>query len=109
MKIRSGFVSNSSSSSFCIYGICSSDTELPERFGSDYIGWDRAINELNLIDKRFGHHFMSPDTHFIGISFSAIKDSETGKQFKDDVTAAIVSVLGKPVNCKIHETAWYYG
>ena len=27
MKIRSGFVSNSSSSSFCIYGFCDPDTE----------------------------------------------------------------------------------
>jgi len=30
MKIRNGFVSNSSSSSFCIYGICAEESEIKE-------------------------------------------------------------------------------
>lgn len=36
MKIRNGFVSNSSSSSFIIVGTILSNSELFKRFGSDY-------------------------------------------------------------------------
>ena len=49
MKVRAGFVSNSSSSSFLIHGDCKNGAiEILEKFGIDYyeVGWDDTYTEI---------------------------------------------------------------
>lgn len=113
MKIRAGFVSNSSTSSFCIFGISDSDTKLPDRFDEENEdgeeGWEAVVAELEKIDSRFVHECMDCDAHFLGIPFTAIRDDETGAQFKQKIKDALESVLGMSVKCAVHQEAWRNG
>lgn len=113
MKIRAGFVSNSSTSSFCIFGISDSDTKLPDRFDEEnddgFEGWEAAEQELQKIDKRFVYEHMDCDAHFLGIPFTSIRDDETGAQFKQTIKDALESVLGTTVKCAVHQEAWRDG
>jgi len=111
MKIRNGFVSNSSSTSFCMYGMFE-DTEIGAKKlfnGILNLIKNGTITEKQMIDvfgttkfKEFDGYWddcLPPlleklDCDFISIAFansylyigrdpSTIKDDETGKQFKD--------------------------
>jgi len=84
MKMRKGFVSNSSSTSFCIYGTTVKDeleAKLPE--GLNYYYGD-PNNEGAI---------------YIGKYWSDIGDDETGRQFKESVEKALEELLGKKVEC----------
>ena len=110
MKIRNGFVSNSSSSSFLIHGICAEDdikkfneifTEKAlksiyedhksylecknyEEFCEmecDYIP-EFAQNLIDVAKQPDGFNYV-----YLGTSWDDVKDFETGKQFKDRVEA----------------------
>jgi len=99
MKIREGFVSNSSSSSFCIFGI-SLNT-------SDY----EDINELERKAKEEGLEVKwTPwDTIAIGRSYSSIKDDETGLQFKESVKEKLNKLKLPSDNATLCESSWYDG
>jgi len=108
MKIRNGFVSNSSSSSFCIYGayINSSDFEkfgMPE--GADVWDWAEGLDvpglETHSSDYDYGF--------YIGRSWSSVKDDETGLQFKESVEKAIKEAFGEELKCGTCSEAWYDG
>lgn len=74
MKIRNGFVSNSSTSSFLIYGVFVE--------GFSYDDCDQIMKNTN------GFSYYCPegcDGAYIGISWSDITDDETGKQFKERI------------------------
>lgn len=106
MKIRQGFVSNSSSTSFIIYGFHFddgplesmrttykemyelSDDDMENCNGSDI--FDSTIED-NLIDEI--KCFYGEETNYIGISWGSIKDDETGKQFKDRIYNSIKKIL----------------
>lgn len=108
MKIRTGFVSNSSSSSFCIYGSVVNVKELKK--------------SLNIMNKKYCDiedempegleaHFTpyNDDECNVGRSWSSIKDDETGLQFKQRVEADLRTLLKKAVKCQTLERAWYDG
>ena len=77
MRIRRGFVSNSSTTSFCIYGAILSD-----EFEDD--AQDAGL------DVNYGEPYGDNDSNiFVGLEWSSIKDHETGRQFKDRIVAAI--------------------
>ena len=102
MKIRNGFVSNSSTTSFCIYGV-----ESDRSFDEDDKHWEE-MRELGI------ESYMEPDSdiHYAGISFTKIKDDETGKQFKDRVEKTLKEYFGKEINgleFGIQEAAWRDG
>ena len=94
MKIRSSFVSNSSSSSFCIYGIYTEDcTEEQEEL---------AERKLEVWRPPYG------DGYYIGKSLSDIGLDETLRMFQKRVDELLKS-CGLPEGDGIHEDSWYDG
>ena len=98
MKIRNGFVSNSSSSSFCIYGIDVGDNR------ADVEAYEDKIKDLNLnLEVHYGEY-----SKFLGRSWSAIGDDETGKAFKNSIHSDLAQ-LGITPTCGTIEESWYNG
>lgn len=97
MKIRSCFVSNSSSSSFCILGI-----RLPENFDED------SFYKNNKIDKKFLEFeygiYNYYDQYFIGVNPEQMKNDETLIQFKERICQEIKK-LG--IDIKPDELNWF--
>jgi len=99
MKIRNGFVSNSSSSSFCIYG-----TNIGENRDEVEI-IEEKIRELGLkLEVHYGEY-----TRYVGRSWSSIGDDETGKQFKASVKDAVAKLELDPKKIGTVEESWYDG
>jgi len=83
-KKRLGFVSNSSSSSFCIYG---SEIDLSKFQENE--DWDEKVEDFL---SKAGLKFIcdgESEYYAVGKSFDSIKDDETGKQFKDGIEEAV--------------------
>lgn len=96
MKIRNGFVSNSSSSSFCIYGVGGVE---------DADNLESKIDELSL---NLSMHHMEYYV-YVGRSWDSIKDDETGRQFKDGVKADLIKLGIEGKQASTIEKAWYNG
>jgi hypothetical protein len=93
MRIRLGFVSNSSSCSFLIYGLRLAKDEDLERFKD-------LTSEFSV--------FSNPndDVIYIGSSLEYCKDDETMGEFKKRVREILGEDNGK---CQIYEDSWYDG
>jgi len=104
MKIRTGFVSNSSSSSFLIYGVFL-ESEQAERL-QDKID--------SLWKEKCGLEDHSPeyaDGVYVGMSWDSIRDDETGAQFKARVETLLDDKLESGIGAMAttHSEAWYNG
>ena len=123
MKIRSGFVSNSSTSSFLIYGVAVESSKLKELLDErakssgaveedeDMESDDEHFCLSTILEKicdkvDFEFHFPTDDTWYIGRSWSDIGDDQTGAQFKKEVEEAIDDMLGEGMDCETHSMAW---
>jgi hypothetical protein len=87
-KKRLGFVSNSSSSSFCIYG---SEIDLSKFIDEDDEDCS-AFDKVESLVSDAGLEFICDydgEYYAVGKSFTDIKDDETGKQFKDSIEEAV--------------------
>jgi hypothetical protein len=116
MKIRNGFVSNSSSSSFCIYGSsydlydfvesCKLINEsMKEEYEENGEWWE--IKEK--IEKDTGlevHVHDESDALWIGRSWSSIGDDETGRELKDGVEKIMKEHFDED-ECHTYEESWY--
>jgi len=104
MKIRHGFVSNSSSTSFCIVG----------KF------FDRGtLEKLNLI--KYGelflpascgldhHHDQECTGSTIGLSINKMMDNMKLSEFKEDVKNKLNSIGLDSDDIRIHVDGWYEG
>ena len=103
MKVRFGFVSNSSSSSFCIYGV-----EIKEE---DY---EKITNFQNLDHSISDNpdNFWGGATYIIGINAcDLVKDKDkTIKQIEEETKEKLTQVLNKPIEqISIFQNGWYDG
>jgi hypothetical protein len=113
MKIRNGFVSNSSSSSFMIYGAYLDKEEIVDAVLPLFTQKDLEEMELEdmehlkeyieddfnfTLEKKLGdleiHGSYDGDGRYIGVTWSQIGGDETGNQFKARVRNAIEKIFG---------------
>ena len=109
MKIRNGFVSNSSSSSFLIYGaeLSKYRDKLLEKLQVDenYDLCDKLENEFEL----FASSGADGDSLYVGRTWSSVADNETGLEFKGDVQRKLNDLIGEEIECHTCSEAWYNG
>ena len=111
MKIRECLVSNSSSSSFCIFGTILSENcveEFKKKFGDEDM---YEIADKMIIDQKLDLSIHCPPDYqyYLGRSWSKVKDDQTGSEFKEDVKKQIAQLLGKDVELETLEEAWRDG
>jgi len=104
MKSRLGFVSNSSSSSFSVYGcyVRSSSDDFDTNYDLNIISRAAYDSNLDFIQDRYDGWAV------IGLSWDEIGDDETGKEFRNRVQSTIAKILGNEKKCEtITETYEY--
>lgn len=109
MKTRTGFVSNSSSSSFCIYGICMNEESIMEDLKLEgELGNDIAYDFLCKNLPKGWTVTWGPECEemYIGRNWISVKDDETGLEFKESIKFILEELFGKKINCRTHEEAW---
>ena len=96
MKRRIGFVSNSSSTSFCIVGAYF-ENEILEKLGED------------VPDYLDDHTDQGNYGRIIGLSIEKMKDNMKLSEFKEEVKKRLNKFGLEPKNINIHIDGWYDG
>lgn len=105
MRIRRGFVSNSSSTSFCVFGLAIKEDK--EGLWEDI---EAKADDSDYLCTYYGDPNEWPRDMYIGIEWDRIGDDETGSQFKDRVSALVEQIVpGQGDSCDTHEESYYDG
>lgn len=100
MKRRTGLVSNSSTTSFLIYGICTDGDEFELKDDED------VTETLERIFNDEFEVYQPYDSVYVGKSWDHIQDDETGLEFKEKIQAMFEQKLGRKVECSTYEEAY---
>lgn len=95
MKIRNGFVSNSSSSSFCIFGINIKD----DKYNLDYDSLD--LKGVNLDHEYAVNEY--DDSQYMGMNPEKLGENETLAQFRQRIVDEFAKI---GVNVEPSELSW---
>jgi len=120
MKIRRGFVSNSSTTSFCIYGggFDAGDDLIQKACGILKIECDVESENFDSyeigeqISEKSGLEFHSgPEGEgmYFGKSLAKMNDDETYGAFKKSIEEKLAEVFGEKIECGVIEEAWRDG
>ncbi len=99
MKTRIGFVSNSSSCSFLVYGIVMDYDEYENISEED----QKKLDDAGISDHGGPEDYGTA----VGRSYDGIRDDETGKQFKESIEKTLKEVFGDDIECRTLEESWY--
>jgi len=118
MKVRTGFVSNSSSSSFCLYGICVEDIDklieqaqklFKKNGGSDadprYPTYPESITHKDI----YILEYSDTGIFYLGTELQYMKGNETYKEFKTRTEQAILELDIELTGFGVYEEGWYDG
>ena len=124
MKIRTGFVSNSSSSSFCIFGAYFTAKEIKEATEKhgfekkkkyDFVD-DLLVSAKEKLGVNLSYSHTQPgygseddESFVIGLAPDDGKDTETFAEFMAHVKSDLEKVFGRPVDCSWNTEGWYDG
>lgn len=116
MKIRHGFVSNSSSTSFTIIGICDDADTIYEKLKLAHPKFAEDVEDYDLIDEvveglglGLSHYIPYGEYVYIGLDYENIGDDETGKQFRERAQKEVSKLLGETVPVEYLSEAWRDG
>jgi len=124
MKVRIGFVSNSSTSSFLIYGTTIGSNDIEKAYNKFFPSKTPEEDEDRYTDERLDEilqkeefkkyrletwHPDYDDENYIGACWSSVGDDETGKQFKERVEKQLKSIFGDDISCGTLSAAWREG
>jgi hypothetical protein len=120
MKHRNGFVSNSSTTSFLIYGIALEPDEAKAMMRRGHPVIKASIEKwgddepFEILEEVFGYKnaYNSGEwsTHkYYGLSWDSVKDDETGAEFKERVRAMLAEALEGELRLGTIEEAFYNG
>ena len=111
MKIRSGFVSNSSTTSFLLWGMSVEYIDLKDEIKEKITEkhWHDEI--LDFIEKLEVYYddYDYNDNIYIGRHYNTLKDDETGREFKDSVENTLKKIIKKELECYFVDVAYYDG
>ena len=129
MKIRSGFVSNSSSSSFLMFGIILDEEISLQAFienlddpkkitkyakellegkpvNEDLDPWEVMEVIGDMLPSGFSCYIPYEEEMYVGRSWSSVGDDETGRMFKDSTEKTLKKFFGEDIEVSTHKEAW---